>query len=93
MEKRSSYRRVSKSVVEKDIEIKDEIAGQSPPETVRIVCVDSANRTFVTSPITGIEYQFVGNQPLEVNMEDVNFLLSKKRGCCGTPPQPIFIKV
>lgn len=84
MEKRSSARRVRKSVLND--------TGESPPETVRLVSVIGAGKYIITG-LSGKEYIFTGNQSQEVNNEDANYFLSKRQGCCGTPPQPIFVKV
>lgn len=86
MEKRSRTRRVRKPIIVED-------TGESPPdETVRLVNVTGAGKYIITGK-SGIEYTFTGNQAQEVKMEDAEYFLSKRRGCCGTPPQPIFVKV
>lgn len=84
MAKRSYTRRVSKPVIEE--------AGESPPETVRLVSVLGYGEYIITGK-SGKQYTFVKNLPLEVEMEDAKEFLEKKRGCCGTPPQPIFVTV
>jgi len=83
--KRSSVRRVRESIV-------SENTGESPPETVRLVSVVGAGKYIITG-LKGKEYTFIGNQPLEVNIDDAEYFLTKRQGCCGSSPQPIFVKV
>lgn len=69
--------------------------GESPPKTVRLVCILGTGRYIIDGPISGERYEFVNNNALEIDEKDANILLSKVRGgCCGNPnPTPIFMKV
>ena len=85
MAKRSYTRRVSKQ--------DDLNTGESlPPETVRLVCLLGAT-VKVGPPEFTKNYVFNMGNPLDVNVEDANILLSKRKGCCGTAPKPIFVEV
>ena len=95
MEKRSRSRRLSKpDNVEEKVILKTENAGQSPPKTVRLVCVLGTERKVVEGSVTGKRYEFIKNNPTEVDYEDAQTLLAIKRGgCCGNTPKNIFLQV
>ena len=87
MAKRSNTRRVYKQD-----NVKEEVTGESPPETVRLACLLGATVKFGPPQFTK-EYVFNGGDPLDVNVKDAEILLAKRMGCCGNAPKPYFVKV
>lgn len=87
MAKRSSGRRNDKQDLE--------VAGKGDKTTtVRLVCIVGADRYIVDGAVTGNHYEFIGNHALDIDYEDAEVLLSKRRGgCCGNVPSPLFVKV
>lgn len=93
MAKRSNSRRFREQRIMEEDEIFDiENTGESPPMTVRLVCVLGTGKYIFPSP-SGKIYEFIGNQALDVDMEDAKILLAKRKGCCGSEPRPIFVTV
>ena len=65
------------------------------PKTTRIVLQRNIGTMIVRGNVTGTEYRFYGaGYQLDVANEDLEDLLSKKRGgCCGSVASPYFVLV
>lgn len=73
----------------------ENVTGESQtPKTVRLVCILGTGKYIVDGVFTGKRYEFINNNAVEVNYDDAEDLLSRRRGgCCGNPtPTPIFMK-